>query len=242
MTAHTEVKIYSTPNDVYKAMAKEIFRLTQNSSQSIFNIALSGGNSPKGLFTILSENYVDSIPWNKIHLWWGDERCVPPESEESNYKMTYDYLLSKISIPKENIHRIRGESNPDMEAVRYATEIKDKLNSPGGSPVFDLIILGLGDDGHTASIFPNQIELFKDEKMCVVALHPISGQKRISLTGRVLNNANRIFFLVAGENKSMRVAEIMNDNEEAKLLPAYYVVPQNGELIWFLDEAAASKI
>jgi 6-phosphogluconolactonase len=239
---NTEVKIFATPKKVYKSIAKEILRLTQNSTQAHFHIALSGGNSPKGLFKKISKKYAGVIQWERVHFWWGDERCVSPDSEASNFKMTSDYLLSKISIPENNIHRIKGEAEPESEAVRYSDEINKALTLRDGSPVFDLIILGLGDDGHTASIFPDQIELFEDAKICTVAQHPISGQNRITLTGHVLNNASRIFFLVTGENKSMRISEIMNDNDAAKLLPAYYISPKNGELIWFLDEPAASKI
>ena len=242
MTAITEVKIFATPKEVYEAIAKEILHLTQNSTQPRFHVALSGGKTPKGLFKKLSKKYADSIPWSRIHFWWGDERCVSPNDEESKYKMTNDYLLSKISIPKENIHRIIGEENPEEEANRYSDEINEQLNHRGENPVFDLLILGIGDDGHTASIFPDEIELFENEKICSVTQHPITGQNRITITGRVLNNAIRIFFLVTGENKSTRISEIMNDSEAVKLLPAYYISPKNGELIWFLDEAAASKI
>ncbi len=242
MTSITEVKIFSTPNEVNIAVAEEILHLTKNSTQSRFHVALSGGNTPKGLFKKLSEKYADSIPWSRIHFWWGDERCVSPNDEQSNYKMTNDYLFSKISIPEENIHRIKGEENPKKEAKRYADEIDGQLNHRGENPVFDLLILGIGDDGHTASIFPDEIELFENEKICAVTQHPITRQNRITITGRVLNNATRIFFLVTGENKSTRISEIMNDSEAAKLLPAYYISPKNGELIWFLDEAAASRI
>ncbi|MCY1722531.1 6-phosphogluconolactonase [Prolixibacteraceae bacterium Z1-6] len=242
METFTEVRIFSKPKKVFNAIAKEILKLTQNSTQEIINIALSGGNSPKGLFKKLSSKYANEIPWERIHFWWGDERCVSPEDEQSNYKMTVDYLLSKISIPAENIHRIKGEADPEEEAVRYSKEMDELLNSRGENPVFDIILLGLGDDGHTASIFPDQLELFEYKHNCAVAQHPITGQKRITITGNVLNNASQIFFLVTGENKSMRIAEIMNDNEAAKLLPAYYISPTNGELIWFLDEPAASQI
>lgn len=242
MTSITEVKIFETPKEAYKAVAEQILHLTQTSRQPRFDIALSGGNTPKGLFKKLSKNYSELIPWSRIHFWWGDERCVSPNDEESNYKMTNDYLFSKISIPKENIHRIRGEENPEKEANRYSDEIDGQLNHRGKNPVFDLLILGIGDDGHTASIFPNELELFENDKICSVTQHPTTGQNRITITGRVLNNATRIFFLVTGENKSSRISEIMNDNEAAKLLPAYYISQKNGELIWFLDEAAASKI
>lgn len=242
MASITEVRIYKTPKKVYNAIAKEILKATQDSNQACFDIALSGGNSPKGLFKKLGKKYKDVIPWERIHFWWGDERCVSPDDEQSNYKMTVDYLLSNISIPKENIHRIKGEEDPEKEAKRYSKEMEETLNSRGKDPVFDIIILGLGDDGHTASIFPDQLELFEHDENCAATQHPITGQNRITVTGNVINNANQIFFLVTGENKSVRVGEIMNDNEAAKLLPAYYISPKNGELIWFLDEPAASKI
>ncbi|WP_320113475.1 6-phosphogluconolactonase [Draconibacterium orientale] len=242
METFTEVKIYSKPKDVYKAIAKAIIKMVQNSNQEVFDIALSGGNSPKGLFKKISKKYADRIPWERIHLWWGDERCVPPTDEQSNYKMTVDYLLSNISIPEENIHRIKGEEDPEQEALRYSQEMEQSLNSRGKDPVFDLIILGLGDDGHTASIFPDQMELFEDEQSCAVAVHPLTGQKRITITGNVLNNANQVFFLVTGSNKALRVSEIMNDNDAAQLLPAYYISPKNGILTWFLDDEAAAQI
>lgn len=242
METYTEVKIFSEPEKVYDAIAQELVKLTHNSTQEIFDIALSGGNSPKGLFSLLSKNYAEEIPWERIHFWWGDERCVAPGNEQSNYKMTKDLLLSKVALPSENIHRVRGEAVPEEEAIRYSEEMEKTLNSRGKDPVFDLIILGLGDDGHTASIFPDQLELFEHEQSCAVAQHPLSGQKRITITGNVLNNANQIFFLVTGKSKAMRISEIMNDSEAAKLLPAYYISPTNGQLVWFLDEAAASKI
>ncbi len=242
MGTETEVRIFAKPKNVYNAIAKEIIKLTQNSNQEVFDIALSGGNSPKGLFKKLSKKYADDIPWKKINFWWGDERCVAPDSAQSNYKMTRDYLFSQISVPEKNIHRIQGEANPEKEALRYAGEMETTLNSRGNTPVFDIIILGLGDDGHTASIFPDQIELLEEERSCAVAQHPITGQKRITVTGKVINNANQIFFLVTGEKKAMRIAEIMNDNEAAKLLPAYYISPNHGELIWFLDDEAAALI
>jgi 6-phosphogluconolactonase len=242
MAVSTEVKIFKNTKQVVKTLAKEIFKLTKSSVQERFNIVLSGGNSPIELFQKLSRKYAETMDWERIHFWWGDERCVSPKNENSNYKQAYDFMISQISIPAENIHRIKGENNPEEEAVRYAKEIKENINYRGENPVFDLVLLGLGEDGHTASIFPDEIELFEDERICAVSIHPLTGQKRITITGRVLNNANRVFFLVTGANKSQRISEIMNDDEAAKLLPAYYISPTNGELIWFIDEAAAQKI
>ena len=242
MAISTEVKIYSNQKQVIKALAKEIYKLTLSSVQERFNILLSGGNTPNELFRKITKKYTESIDWERIHFWWGDERCVSPENENSNFKQANDFLLSLIPIPAENIHRIKGENKPEEEAVRYADEIKKNLNFRGENPVFDLVLLGLGEDGHTASIFPDELELFEDERVCAVSMHPLTGQQRITITGRVLNNANRVFFLVTGANKAQRISEIMNDDEAAKLLPAYYISPANGELIWFLDEAAAQKI
>lgn len=242
MAASTEVKIFSKPKKAYKAVAREIRNFTLGSQKPRFDIVLSGGNTPKKLFKILAEKHKDTIPWDRIHFWWGDERCVPPTSDESNFKMANELLFSHVPVPSKNIHRIKGENKPDEEAGRYALEIERNLNYRGDVPVFDLILLGLGDDGHTASIFPDQLEIFEESRTCVATKHPLSGQKRITLTGRVINNANRVFFIVTGENKSMRVSEIMNNDEAAKLLPAYYIEPKNGLLIWFIDEPAASKI
>ena len=242
MAEATEVRIFKNPKKTVKALAKEIFRLTKSSVQDSIHILLSGGNTPALLFQKLSSKYAADIDWERIHFWWGDERCVLPDNQQSNFKSANDLLLSLVAIPAENIHRIKGEEIPEVEAKRYADDIKINLNFRGDSPVFDLVILGLGDDGHTASIFPDELELFEDERICAVTRHPLSGQARITITGKVLNNASRVFFLVTGENKAQRIAEIMNDDEAAKLLPAYYISPKNGELIWFIDEAAAAKI
>src|SRR5690606_20512735 len=123
--------------------------------------------------------------WTRVHLYWGDERCVPPNDNESNYKMTVDHLLSKIDVPEENVHRIYGENIPKEEAIRYSEVLKSRLPQFEGVPQFDLIILGMGDDGHTASIFPYNIHLWDSGNVCEVAVHPDSGQKRITITGKI---------------------------------------------------------
>lgn len=207
-----------------------------------FTIALSGGSTPKRLFRLWADEYREAIDWSTVHFFWGDERCVPPDHEESNYGMTKALLLDKVLIPAENIHRIRGEDDPQEEARRYAAEIADNTDQLNGFPSFDLIILGMGDDGHTASVFPHQLAFMKDERFCVVATHPESGQQRISITGPVINSAQSVAFLVTGVNKAEKVSAILQKREGYKAYPAAHVQPHSGDLNWFLDEAAYRQV
>lgn len=212
------------------------------SSKEEVHIALSGGSTPKIVFDELAANFQADIDWKGVHLYWGDERCVDPTDDDSNYKMTVEHLISKIEIPKENIHRIKGENEPNYEAKRYSELLDQILPKSDGIPSFDLVILGMGDDGHTASIFPHEIELWYSEKLCEVAIHPDSGQKRISITGKVINSAKTVAFLVTGENKVDKVDDILNKKGDSEKYPASFVAPQSGNLIWFLDAPAAAKI
>ncbi|HLG32959.1 MAG TPA: 6-phosphogluconolactonase, partial [Ignavibacteriaceae bacterium] len=177
----------------------------------------------------------------KIHLFWGDERCVHPEDEESNFGMTKKFLLDYIDIPEKNVHRIRGEENPEKEAIRYTNEIKKYVPFYKELPLFDLIMLGLGEDGHTASIFTNQKRLINSDKICEVAVHPVSGQKRITLTGTVINNAKRIIFLVTGGNKSGVIKELLEGKEKNKY-PAAYINSIHGRTDYFMDKQAAKLL
>lgn len=206
-----------------------------------FRVALSGGGTPKIWFGDLAANHRDDFDWQKVHLYWGDERCVPPDHSDSNFGMTNSYLLEKIDIPESNVHRIKGELDPKQAAEEYSKELSE-FQDESGIPEFDLVILGMGDDGHTASIFPFQIHLWNDPGICVVATHPDSGQKRVSLTGKVINNARAVAFLVTGEAKSEKVEAILNGSEKSTGLPAALVNPVRGELFWFLDKEAAGSL
>lgn len=229
------INIYRDKHELAIAFCEELLKLRKNQEQ--FNIALSGGSTPKIIFEELSKNYKDKFDWNEIHFYWGDERCVPPDDTESNYGMTKKYLLDHINIPRENIHRIKGENDPVIEAERYSDEIKILVNSKNGLPNFDLVMLGLGEDGHTASIFPDQMNLLHSEKICEVATHPSTGQKRITLTGKVINNSRAVTFLVTGERKSETLNKVLKGKDER--LPATYIQPFNGSLKYFVDESAA---
>lgn len=204
-------------------------------------VALSGGHTPKAFFEVLaSPPYRDGLPWDKVVFFWGDERCVPPDNDESNFKMTKLSLLSHIKIPGANIRRVLGENPPDEEAVRYAKEIKDNVPAGGsGFPRFDWILLGMGEDGHTASLFPGAPTLKEREKICVVATHPQTGQKRVSITFPVIDNADRVSFLVAGSEKEPVLNEILNKGSRPLPYPASMVHPADGVLEWYVDKAAA---
>jgi 6-phosphogluconolactonase len=207
------------------------------------SIALSGGSTPKLLFDFWASNDKTDLDWSKIRFFWSDERCVSPLDDESNFKMTKDHLFNYIPVPEKNIYRIHGEEDPQKEAERYANVLKDNVEMRNGLPSFEVLMLGLGNDGHTASIFPHQIELWDSNDICVVGTHPDSGQKRISLSGKTINNAHIIVFLVTGRSKSEIVKEIVRS--ELRLdnkYPAAKVNPVYGKVVWFLDKKAANLL
>lgn len=234
------VKIFSSSYDLAKEFAREMVNMIVESAEKDeqFTVALSGGSTPELLYTLLSENFAETLPWQYVQIFWGDERCVPPDNAESNFGMTMRKLLSKIEIPSHNIHRIRGEDDPVKEAVRYSEEVSLFTRKRDGMPLFDLILLGLGEDGHTASIFPGHPELLDSDKIYDVALHPVTMQKRISLTRRVINNADSVTFLVAGNKKEEVVEKLFRKDPAALNYPASYIVPVHGRLSWFIDKEA----
>ncbi|MEH6679386.1 MAG: 6-phosphogluconolactonase [Sediminicola sp.] len=235
-----ELRIADTKGQVAKDFCEYLYKITH--SEKPVHIALSGGSTPKIVFDYLAMGYADGIDWEKVHFYWGDERCVPPDDEQSNYRMTEEHLLRLIPIPDENVHRIKGEDIPEQEAIRYAGILKSKLPVVAGVPQFDLVILGMGDDGHTASIFPYNIYLWDSISVCEVAVHSDSGQKRITITGKVINTAKEVAFLVTGPDKAEKVREIVKGEGRFADYPASLVAPKSGKLIWFLDKAAAGGI
>ncbi len=235
-----EVKIYKDKIEVAHKFSSYFADLVADKKE--FHVALSGGSTPKLIFDVLASEYGTVIGWNNIHFYWGDERCVPPTDNQSNYKMTEEHLFSKINVPPGNIHRVLGENNPASEAIRYSNLLEINLNRVEGIPQFDLVILGMGDDGHTASIFPHEIDLWESADHCVVATHPDSGQKRVSINGSVINTAKAVTFLVTGSGKSEKVDEIHNKKENYTQYPASLVNPKSGNLTWFMDEAAADAL
>ena len=202
------------------------------------HISLSGGSTPKLLFKTLAQaSYADAINWKNLHFWWGDERMVSPTDPESNYGEVQKLLFDHINIPTENIHRIRGENEPHLELKRFEEELSAVISDG----VFDWIILGMGADGHTASLFPNQTD-FADENLAVIAKHPESGQLRISKTAKLLEQAKRITYLVTGEGKAEILKEIQTTPAENLPYPAAKIQAKNGVTEWYLDKAAAALL
>lgn len=207
-----------------------------------YSIALSGGSTPKAIFQYLAQHFHDQIQWKKVQLFWSDERCVSPDSPESNFRMTKENLLDLVAIPQENIFRIRGESDPVFEAGRYAATVRQQLRAVNNIPQFDLLMLGLGEDGHTASIFPGNLHLFESKYLFEIAKHPQSGQVRVTATGKIINAARAVTFLTTGESKSDIIATLFEKKKGWDSLPASKVQPENGTLYWLLDKKSASKI
>lgn len=234
------IKIFDTPELLAESFSAYFADEVAKSSK--YNIALSGGSTPKIIFKILAEDYSNKIEWHKVHFYWGDERCVSPDSDESNYKMTKEILLNEIKIPEHNIHRIKGEAEPREEAIRYSNEILDSLPVKNNLPCFDFIMLGLGEDGHTASIFPDHLDLFQSDKICEAVQHPTTHQNRITITGNVINNARAAAFFVTGKEKSSIVEKIVSNSPDSNLYPSSYVKIKNGLLFWYLDNESSSLL
>jgi len=204
-----------------------------------FAAALSGGSTPRAVYQRLAEA---PLAWKNIHLFWGDERCVPPDHPDSNYRMTAESLLTRVHIPPENVHRIQGELSPELAAARYEQELRAFF---GNAPRFDLILLGLGDDGHTASLFPESPALHERTRWAAAAAHetpPPPLVPRVTLTLPVINAARQIVFLVSGAGKAERLAEVLHVPAESHSLPASMIRPGSGEILWLVDKSAAAHL
>ncbi len=234
-----KLAVFPSSIETSRALILRLVELMNEEPDRIFNIAVSGGNTPALMFDLWANEYLDITPWNRMKIYWVDERCVPPEDSDSNYGMMRNLLLGIAPIPYENVFRIRGEAKPVKEAVRYSELVKQQLPYRLGWPEFDIVLLGAGDDGHTSSIFPGQENLLTSTSSYVVSIHPCNEQKRIAMTGYPILNARHVIFLITGKNKADVVEEICNSGDTG---PAAYIAhhAQNVEL--FIDKGAASYI
>ncbi|HHW81439.1 MAG TPA: 6-phosphogluconolactonase [Bacteroidales bacterium] len=236
-----KTKVFDNLNDLNKDFSLWLKKILAEKED--LSIALSGGNTPRSLFKYLATNHADDIDWSKIKFFWSDERCVWPDNDDSNYKMAKENLFDLVPVSNKNIFRIRGENDPYKEARSYEDLLQNELEVINGTPQFDVVMLGMGEDGHTASIFPHEMNLWESSNMCVVATHPKTRQMRISLSGKTINAAKHVAFLVTGAPKAKKVKEIIEDNKNAQeKYPAAKVQPSSGSLTWFLDKYAGREL
>lgn len=212
-----------------------------------FTIALSGGSTPQALYELLAtDEYRDRIDWGNTFVFWGDERAVPPDDEASSYRMAHESLLGRVPIPQDNIYRIQGEGDANAAAADYEQQLRTFFGAraPGASiqPRFDLILLGMGDDGHTASLFPETEALDEEARWVIAHFVPKVDMWRISLTAPAINAARQIIFLVTGAGKADTLRDVLEGPRRPRQLPAQLIQPINGSLLWLVDEAAAARL
>ena len=204
-----------------------------------FSVALSGGNTPRSVYSLLAQQYKTSLPWNKIHIFFGDERSVPPDHPDSNYRMANEALLSHVPIPLENVHRIRAELDREAAAKDYENQLRSFFQLANNAwPRFDLILLGLGEDGHTASLFPGSSALGESSRLVAPTWVEKKKTFRITLTYPVLNNAAEDLFIVSGAEKGEILSKVFGQPGGPEF-PSQRIHPTNGRLLWLIDEVAA---
>jgi 6-phosphogluconolactonase len=241
-----EVRTLTTPQELFAAAAEEIIRTANEavSQRGRFTIALSGGSTPKSLYNLLATNARTALPWDRMFFFWGDERHVPPTDPDSNYRMADEAMLSKIPVPAANVFRMKTE-NPDAEEVAQDYEHtlrKFFKTGPEEFPSLDLILLGMGPDGHTASLFPGTAALREKSRLVVANWVEKLNASRITLTLPVLNAALCVTFLVSGMDKATVLHEVLEGDGPGDQYPSRLVRPSKGKLIWLLDRAAASQL
>ncbi|MBX2991291.1 MAG: 6-phosphogluconolactonase [Bacteroidetes bacterium] len=241
---NTRVLCFESAEELHRATASDIIQMLngaiRTSGQS--SLMLSGGTTPGAVYRQLASKPLQSqLDWRAVHVFWGDERCVPPTEKESNYRMAYEALLGHVPIPDQNIHRIRGELTPTTAAEKYEQEIREffSLNNDD-LPRFDVTLLGLGEDGHTASLFPETTILNEASLLVANVYVPKLDAQRISVTYPVLNNSGTVTFIVTGGGKASILRDVLEG--DADPYPAGKIRPRNGSLFWYIDRAAGSKL
>ena len=238
---NTEIKVVADAKALTEEAARRIVaaasaKLADNNH--IFSLFLSGGSTPKTLFELLaSEPYRSQLNWSKIEIFFGDERCVPPDHKDSNYLMAYTAMLSKLPIPESNVHRMRGEIAPETAAAEYGQLLQEKFKDAGP----DLVLLGMGDDGHTASLFPGTTALDETKHRCVANWVEKMKTWRVTTTYPFLNSASEVMMLISGLSKAQRLQEVLEGPREPKRLPIQGIQPA-GKLTWMVDAPAAGML
>jgi 6-phosphogluconolactonase len=225
--------------------AAELF--VEQAAQSIedsgrFLVALNGGSTPNRLFQLLASEYREKVGWSNVYVFWGDERCVPPDDPGSSYGQARETLLSRVPIPEENIHRVKGELGPAEASQEYSLTLQKFASPPFDWPRFDLAYLGMGEDGHTASLFPGSPIDVLEPTLAVTARYQDRPADRVTLTPVVFNSARLVVFMVTGEKKAQTLAQVLSGRYNPELYPAQRIEPREGRLIWLVDEDVASRL
>ena len=230
--------LYETPEELAEASARDFAARTQETidERGRFAVALAGGSTPKAAYEVLARDYANELDWSRVHVSFGDERTVPPDHEDSNYRMAYETLLSRV--PVGSVHRMRGELPPDEAAAAYEEELRAFFGQVD-VPRFDLILCGLGEDGHTLSLFPETAALDVNDRWVVANPVLKLGTTRLTLTIPVLNASRAVTFLVAGESKAEALKEVLEGDADPRAYPAKLVRPESRDLTWMVDRAAA---
>ena len=247
MSTKPQIVVQPSLEAVSRQAAERFQRLAGQSTTSAgrFSVALSGGSTPLVLYRMLAEPpFREAIDWARVHLFWGDERFVPPSHPDNSYRAAREALISRVPVPTENVHPIPTEAtDPETAAAQYEDTLRRFFAAPeGDSPRFDLVLLGLGTDGHTASLFPGSPALDEHERLVVATCVPKLAAWRITLTPPVLRGARNVMFLVAGPDKAAVLRDVLDGPYDPHRLPAQLARPQDGDLIWLVDEAAASLL
>lgn len=239
-----EIRIFKSMEDLSRDAAQIFVRQASDAigSRGRFLVALNGGSTPKRLFQLLATYFRDKVDWTRVHIFWGDERLVPADDAESSYGQARDLFLRHVPIPEANVHPMAGELEPDKAANDYTLKLKEFAPAPLSWPRFDLVYLGMGEDGHTASLFPGSPLDVTEPVVPVVAHYQDRPANRITLTPLAFNTARLILFMATGEKKANTLAEVLSDRYQPELYPAQRIEPKEGKVIWLVDEDAASKL
>lgn len=242
------LRVFEKEADLFAAAAATFVEIVRETlrKRPQFTVALAGGSTPRAMFERLAAPPLrDEVDWRAIHWFWGDERSVPADHADSNFRMARETLLSKVDIDPEKVHRLRGEADPLCEAAtEYQHELARVCGVPadGPPPSVDLVLLGMGNDGHTASLFPNTAALQEREKWVVANDVPQQYTKRLTMTYPLLNAAETVMFLAAGAGKARILREVRQGPHDPQKLPAQGIAPTSGRLWWYIDRAAASRL
>jgi 6-phosphogluconolactonase len=239
------VQVFDDPERVAEAAARRVAEVARESisENGVFSLALAGGSTPRRVYELLAGDELRGlVDWNNTHVFFGDERAVAPDDPDSNYRMAFESLLSRVPVPEKNVHRIEGLGDAAANASRYESEMRGLFGDDAEWPRLDLVLLGMGDDGHTASLFPDTAALGERRAWAAANWVENLGAWRVTLTAPALNAARRVLFIVTGAGKAERLREVIRGERDPARLPSQLIRPRDGAPEWFVDRAAAGRL